>query len=238
MQNTEFKTGVINPIEVYKEAWEMIKDQYWIIFAITFVGIVIGGAVPFILIGPMMCGIYLVLLHKYEGRPVDFALLFKGFDYFVPGLILAIVITVPMIAFIFAIYIPIIGVVIAGPNMNESEVLMFVVGTVVVEFIVALIMVCLHTLLIFAFPLIVDKKLSAIPAVKLSAKAAWDNIGGIAGLFAVGFVVAIVGYLMLCIGIYLVLPLILASTLVAYRKVFPMQPTNFSPPPPNSYIVL
>ncbi|MEJ7846586.1 MAG: hypothetical protein WKF92_00690 [Pyrinomonadaceae bacterium] len=46
MQEPEFITGVINPIEVYKEAWVMIKDQYWIIFAITFVGLMISGVVP------------------------------------------------------------------------------------------------------------------------------------------------------------------------------------------------
>jgi len=238
MQESEFKTGVINPIEVYKEAWEMIKDQYWIIFAITFVGIVVGGAVPLILIGPMMCGIYLVLLHKHEGRPADFGVLFKGFDYFLPGLILAIIITVPLIFFIVAIYLPLVAIAVAAPNLNESEVLMFIGGTLAVEFVVALIMVCLHTLLSFAFPLVVDKKLSATQAVKLSARAVWNNLGGVAGLFAVGFVVAIVGYMMLCIGIYLVLPLILAATLVAYRKVFPGQPTNFNPPPPGAYIGL
>jgi len=238
MQNSEFKTGVINPIEVYKEAWEMIKDQYWIIFAITFVGIVIGGVIPLILVGPMMCGIYLVLFQKHEGRPVDFGLLFKGFDYFVPGLILAIIITVPMIVFMLAIYVPMIGIAFAAPNMDESEVMMLIGGMLVIEFVVALIMVCLHSLLIFAFPLVVDRKLSAIQAVKLSARAAWSNLGGVAGLFAVGFVVAIVGYLMLCIGISLVLPLIIAATLVAYRKVFPSQPTNFNPPPPNAYIGL
>lgn len=238
MQNHEFKTGVINPVEVYREAWEMIKDQYWIIFAITFVGIVIGGTVPLILIGPMMCGIYLVLFHKHEGRTVDFAMLFKGFDYFVPGLILAIIITVPLIVFIFAMYIPMIGVAIAAPKMDESEVFMFIAGTLALEFVVALVMVCLHTLLIFSFPLVVDKNLSAIQSVKLSARAVWGNLGGVAGLFAVGFGVAIVGYLMLCIGIYLVLPLIIAASLVAYRKVFPGQTQNFDPPPPNAYLGL
>ncbi|MBC7901264.1 MAG: hypothetical protein H7070_14555, partial [Saprospiraceae bacterium] len=72
MRDIEFRTGVIKPIEVYKEAWEMIKDQYWIVFAVTLVGMLIGGAVPIVLIGPMMCGIYLVLFQKHEGRPVDF----------------------------------------------------------------------------------------------------------------------------------------------------------------------
>ncbi|MBC7901519.1 MAG: hypothetical protein H7070_15865 [Saprospiraceae bacterium] len=230
MQNPEFETGVIKPIEVYKEAWEMIKDQYWIVFAVTLVGMLIGGAVPIVLIGPMMCGIYLVLFQKHEGRPVDFNQLFKGFDYFVPSLILAIIIMVPTVVLIFAIYAPMIAFAIAGPRMDESELMLFIAGTLAVEFVVAVGMVCLHTLLLFSFPLIVDKKLSAVEAIKLSARAVWGNLGGVTSLFVVGFGVCIVGYLMLCIGIYLVLPLIIAATLVAYRKVFPgTGAPNFTP---------
>ena len=44
-------------------------------------------------------------------------------------------------------------------------------------------------------------------------------------------------YLMLCIGVYLTLPLIMAANVVAYRKVFPgMAAAGYSaPPPPNVY---
>lgn len=224
MVTTEFKTGVLRPVEIYKEAWAMIKGQFWIIFAVTLVGILIGSAVPIVLIGPMMCGIYLVLLQTYEGRTVDFGQLFKGFDYFMPSLILAIIIMVPTFILIFSIYIPMIGIAMAGPRMSESEIWAVIAGVVVVEIIIAFFMVCLHTLLLFAFPLIVDKKLSAVDAIKISAKAVWQNLSGVVGLFAVGIVVAIVGYLMLCIGIYLVLPLIIAANVVAYRKVFPESP--------------
>lgn len=222
MAYTEFKTGVIRPVEVYKEAWEMIKDEFWLIFAVTIVGIVIGSVVPVVLIGPMMCGIYLVLLQKFEGRSVDFAQLFKGFDYFMPSLILAVIIMVPMFVLIFSIYIPMFGIMMAGPKMSESEVMAAILGMLAVEIVVAIVMVCIHTLLIFAFPLIVDKKMSAVDSIKTSASAVWQNLSGVVGLFAVGFVVALVGYAMLCIGIYLVLPLIIAANVVAYRKVFPV----------------
>ncbi len=222
MPYTEFKTGVIRPVEVYKEAWEMIKDEFWLVFAVTIVGIVIGSVVPVVLIGPMMCGIYLVLLQKFEGRSVDFAQLFKGFDYFMPSLILAVIIMVPMFVLIFSIYIPMFGIMMAGPKMSESEVMAAILGMLAVEIVVAIVMVCIHTLLIFAFPLIVDKKMSAVDSIKTSASAVWHNLSGVVGLFAVGFVVALVGYAMLCIGIYLVLPLIIAANVVAYRKVFPV----------------
>jgi hypothetical protein len=226
MAYTEFKTGVIKPVEVYKEAWAMIKDQYGIVLAVTIVGMLIGSAVPVVLIGPMICGIYLVLFQIHEGRPVDFAMLFKGFDYFMPSLILAVIVMVPTLILIFTMYIPMIGIAMAGPKLSESEAMAAIGGVLVVVLIEVVVMVCLHSLLIFSFQLIVDKKMSAINAIKTSARAVWQNLSGVAGLFAVGFGVAFVGYLMLCIGIYLVLPLIIAANLVAYRKVFPAAATS------------
>ncbi|HMQ03891.1 MAG TPA: hypothetical protein PKD26_08240 [Pyrinomonadaceae bacterium] len=221
MMHQEFNVRVLKPVEVYKEAWEMIKDQFGLVLAVTVVGMLIGGAVPIVLIGPMMCGIYLVLLQKYQGVPVDFSQLFKGFDYFLPSLILSVIIMVPVFILIFAMYIPLIVMTMAAPRMNEAELVATIVGILAVELVFAVIMVCLHTLLLFSFPLIVDKRMSAIQSIKTSARAVWANLGGVVGLFGVGILVAIVGYLMLCIGIYLVLPLIIAANVVAYRKIFP-----------------
>ena len=235
MMATEFTTGQIRPIEIYKESWELIKDQYWLIFAITLVGMLIGGAVPVVLIGPMICGIYLCLFQKIEGRQVTFELLFKGFEYFLPSLIVAVVIMVPVFILIFTIYIPIIGMAVAGPKMSQSEAIPLLIGTAIFELIFAVIMVCFHTLLMFAFPLIVDRKLSGVQAMKVSAKAVWNNLAGVAGLFGVGFLVGIVGYLALCVGFYLVLPLIFTSNAVAFRKIFPPLAAGPMDPPPNEY---
>ena len=221
MLRGEFQTGVIKPIEIYKESWELIKDQYWLIFAITLVGMLIGGAVPIVLIGPMICGIYICLFQKIEGRQVVFESLFEGFSYFVPSLIVAIVIMVPIFLLLITVYIPMIGMAIAGPKMKESEMIPFLIGTLIFELIMAVIMVCFHTLLMFAFPLIVDRKLSGLQAMQVSAKAVWHNLAGVARLFGVGLLVGIVGYIALCVGIYLVLPLIFASNAVAFRKIFP-----------------
>ena len=236
MLPTEFQTGVIKPVEIYKESWELIKDQYWLVFAVTLVGMLIGGAVPIFLIGPMMCGIYLCLFQKIEGRPVNFELLFKGFEYFVPSLIVAVVIMVPILLLLITIYIPMIGMAIAGPRMSESEMIPFFIGIFIFELVMAVIMVCFHTLLMFAFPLIVDRKLSGWQAMKTSAKAVWHNLAGVAGLFGVGFLVGIVGYMALCVGFYLVIPLIITSNAVAFRKIFPpLSPGALNPPPPTEY---
>ena len=63
-EQTDFRVGVIKPVECIKEGWALIKDQYWLFFGISIVGILIGGAVPIVLIGPMMAGIFLCLFQR------------------------------------------------------------------------------------------------------------------------------------------------------------------------------
>ena len=108
-------------------------------------------------------------------------------------------------------------------------------GAIAVDLVVIVIMVCFHTLLMFAFPLIVDRNLGAIEAMKTSAAAVWQNLAGVAGLYGVGFVLSLAGALACGIGTYFVIPIILAGNLVAFRKIFPKTESFQQPPPPYSY---
>ena len=38
MNNENFTVGQIRPVECYKEGWELIKSDYWLMFAIALVG--------------------------------------------------------------------------------------------------------------------------------------------------------------------------------------------------------
>ena len=82
-------------------------------------------------------------------------------------------------------------------------------------------MVCFHTLLMFSFPLIVDRNLSAVKAMTTSARAVLRNLGGVVGLILVNFGLVLVGELAFCVGVYFVIPILIAGNVVAYRKVFP-----------------
>jgi hypothetical protein len=234
MSPLEFRTGVIRPVECYKEGWELIKDQYWLMLAVTVVGVIIGGATLYIGLGAMLCGIYYCYFQKIDGRQVIFDGLFKGFGYFVPGLIVILVIMVPTIVVMAGIYFPFIMAAIMGSKLSEDELMILLSGTFLVELIFSVLMVCIHTLLMFSFPLIVDRNLSAWQAMKTSARAVMKNLGGAVGLFAVGFVLSLAGYLLLCVGIYLVIPILIAGNIVAYRKIFPsLNPGNSNFPPGN-----
>ncbi len=236
MNPHEFRTGVLKPVEIYKEAWELIKPQYWLVFAIVIVGVLIGSVIPIILIGPAMCGIFMCLFCLTDGKPLKFEDLFKGFDHIWKSLPISLAIMLPVFVFLILVYLPMIGMALAGSKMSEAELLPFIAGFLIFELIVAIVMVSFHTLLMFAFPLVADRGLSGIDAIKLSIRAVWQNLAGMAGLLGVGMLIAIIGYLALCIGIYFAIPLIIMGQAVAYRKIFPALPSNsFEPPPPSAY---
>jgi len=236
----EFTIGRIRPIECVSEGFELIKDEYWMLFAISLVGALIAGVSVYILLGPMVCGIFICYMKKIDGGRVVFDDLWTGFQYFGRSLLLTILFVVPIVAYIvgvFAtIYLPLIYSVVVRGGTREADILKIFLGAIAVDLVIAVIMVCIHSLLIFAFPLIVDKGLSSADAIKLSARAAWANMGGIAGLVGVNFLLALAGELACGIGLYLVIPLLTAGNIVAYRKVFPSATAPMlEPPPPTAY---
>ena len=188
--NLQFRTGVIKPVECLKEGWALIKDQYWLFLGITAVGMLIGKAVPIVLLGPMMAGIFLCLLQRLRNEPVEFGNLFKGFDYFVQSLIVAAIRIVPILILIVPFYLIMFTVMMTTMPRGRSSsgavpTFMFAFFGLEMVFVVVLMVVVLmiETFLLFAFPLVVDRKLSGLDAAKLSLKAAKANLGGVLGLF-------------------------------------------------------
>lgn len=237
MLNDEFTTGQLRPVEIFKEAWELLRERFWPVLGLTLLGILIGSAVPVVIIGPMICGIFLIMFRVIDRQNVGFEDLFKGFDYIWKSLPVAILMMAPVVVLLVLVYVPMIGMAIAGPRMGETELIAFLAGWIVFEFVVIFLMVCFHTLLMFSFPLIADRGLSGLDAVKLSIRAVWANLKGVAGLIGLGAVACMAGYLLLCVGVYLALPLIFMSQAIAYRRIFPRpdQPNSYDPPAPGAY---
>jgi hypothetical protein len=239
--NIQFRTGVIKPVECVKEAWALIKDQYWLFLGITFVGVFIGSAVPIVLAGPMMVGIYLCLFRRMRGEPVEFGMLFKGFDHFAQALIAALLQMIPMVivmvpAYIIMFVLMMTSVPRGGGRMDPDESWRFVftfLGFELVFVVVILaVTIVVSIFFMFAFPLIADRNLSGLDAVKLSIKAARANFGGVLGLVLVCVGLGILGVLCCYVGAFLVMPVSFASYAIAYRRVFPETSQNFASPPP------
>jgi hypothetical protein len=240
---SEFHTGVVAPVECLKEGWALIKEQYWLFFGIAIVGIVIGSVVPIILLGPMMCGIFFCLLQRKRGAQVEFGELFKGFDYFVPGLIVQLIKAIPIVVLMVPFYIVMFAVMFSGmprpgEPMDELRIMFPIFAVEIVFFLVVMVVTILvEMFFMFAFPLVVDRKLSGLEALKLSFRACKANLGGILGLLLLNAGLGIVGVLCCVIGVYFYLPVSFASYAVAYRRVFPDVGPNLPmpPPPPQSW---
>jgi tetrahydromethanopterin S-methyltransferase subunit F len=237
----EFRRGVIAPVECLKEGWALIKDQYWLFFGITIVGMLIGMVIPIILLGPMMVGINLCLLRRQRNEPVEFGDLFKGFDLFVPGLVVAVLKMIPMFLIMVPYYIILVALMATtmphngNPSMDQQRQFMFsFFGFEIVFFLTIMVVSFLiEIIFIFAFPLVADRGMSGLDATKLSFRASKANLGGVLGLLLLNGLCAFVGVLCCYVGVYFFLPIGVAAHIVAYRRVFPETASPFpSPPPP------
>jgi hypothetical protein len=227
---TAFNSGAVKPLECLRLGWSLIKDRYWLFLGITVVGVMVGSMGPMgIILGPMMCGIYMCLLARMRGEPVGFELLFKGFDYFAQSLIATLIQIVPMMLMFIPVYAVFFVMLTSrmprgrtrGAPPNPAEILPIFITFGVLILVVILIGTLIGAFFIFTYPLIVDRKLAAIDAIKTSFKAVMANLSGIMGLLGLNLVFGIVGLMLCYVGAFLMMPISLAAWAVAYRQVFP-----------------
>ena len=143
--------------------------------------LLIGSAIPLgILMGPMMCGLYLSFFKTRRGEPIELGTLFKGFDYFGPSVVATLLHVIPIIAIIVPAYIVfyvgfILSMTVQGNEPNPGAMLgllgMFTLFWIVMFFVI----IFLSVGFAFVYPLLVDRKMAAMDAIKLSFKAAIAN---------------------------------------------------------------
>lgn len=239
----EFRRKAVEPVACIKAGWNLIRNQYWLFVGITVVGILVGSVVPFgILLGPMMCGIYLTLFKTRRGQPIEFGDLFKGFDYFGDSLIATLLHLVPILVVFVPSYIVFyIGLFFMMPRNGEPDpgALFGFFGLFAVFWLVMMVLLILVSVgFTFAYPLIVDRRLSGLNAVKLSIKAGMANFWQLLGMLLLNGLVSFVGLLFCYVGAFLVLPITFAAIATAYEQVFGLAKGEFQPnlpPPPPTF---
>jgi hypothetical protein len=211
---------VIGPVSCYLEGKDLLGPSYWTFLGICLVGSILAGLIPIVLLGPAYCGIALCFLTRARGEEVMFDQLFKGFDFFMPGLIATLV----YVGVFMVLVVPFVIMVILGSVLISTQdgILPylggFVLGIAYVSWIL-LAMIGWITYM-FATMLIADKKLDGLPAMQYAFKGVLTNFWGIAGTVLVGQLMMMVG-MMLCIvpGI-LLFPIMFAGHFMAYWKIF------------------
>lgn len=207
-------------------------------------GVTVLGCIPIVswfLIGPLLAGIYAGLLKQYRGEQADFGLVMSGFSKFIPALVVGFIWLLPSI--ILNTYNLTLRAVQALAIFNPNELTggvatVFWLFGILLNFTVLIASIIFWILFVFALPLLADKDLGLMEALKLSAKAGWANAGGLFVLILLIAGMLIAGVLALCIGFLFVLPIIYAAITVAYRQVFPAV-EDFGqqniPPTPDNY---
>lgn len=236
-----FNRSAVRPMECLKIGWALIKPQYWLFFGITAVGMLIASVAPFgILMGPMMCGIYLVYFQARRNQPIEFGMLFKGFDHFGQSFIATLIHMVPIFVVVvptyIIFYVGLIMMTTGGSQPDSSALLGFMGVFGLVWLVIFIFILVVSVLFTFSYPLIVDRGLSGVDAVKLSAKAAMANFGGLLGLYLINAGLGILGVLLCYVGMFFVLPITIAGLAIAYEQVFGLgEPTSNLPPPPPTF---
>lgn len=241
----EFRRNVIKPVECLKAGHELVRSQYWLFAGIIAVGMIIAGVVPLgILMGPMMCGVYLTLFKQRRGQRIEFGDLFKGFDYFGESLIAALLHLVPIFVILVPTYIifyisMFAMMAAAGSGSDAGIVLGFFGFWAVVWLVLIAIMILISMLFTFAYPLIVDRRLGGFDAIKLSMKAAMANFTGLLGMVLLSALLSFVGVLACYVGAFLVMPITFGAIAVAYEQVFGLSEGSGQPdlpPPPPTFL--
>ena len=240
-----FRRNAVEPVQCIKAGWALVKDQYWLLVGMSAVGILIGSAVPMgILMGPMMCGLYLTFFKRMRREPIEFGTLFKGFDFFGPGVIATLLHVVPILAIVipayFLFYVGMIFSVAAqgGDEPNPGAMLAVFVMFGIFWVVIMILVVITSIGFTFAHPLIVDRKMQGFDAVKMSFKGAMANFWRLLGMAMLSLLLSMVGVLLCYVGVFLVLPITYAAVAVAYDQVFGLQRaedmlSDLPPPPPT-----
>ena len=250
MTNNDFYPSAINAGDCVSNAWNLVKQNYGMYLGIALVAMILAGCIPCVslfLVGPIIGGVYYVLLREMRGEPVEFGMMFKGFEKFVPLMVIGLVQAIPEIIGQGLRLVAQFGQIglsgdknkdffqSSNPDFAIASGLLIVIAIVAVALI--LFGIAWRVLLFFAIPIALERDLGPVDAMRLSAKAAMSNVGGLIVLFIFEFLLALLGIIALCIGIFFVIPIIYAANAFAYRQVFPLIQQNFNmtPPPPTTY---
>lgn len=239
-----FKRNAVAPMTCLSEGFNLIKDRYWFFVGMCFVALLVGGAVPFgILMGPMMCGLFMTFFRKRQRQPIEFGTLFKGFDHFGQSVIATLIHVVPVVIILvpayLLFYVGLIVTMAAGsssPDSGQTAVLGFTALMLLFWLAVFMVIIVISIAFTFSYPLIVDRRLQGVDAVKLSAKAAMANFWKLLGLSMMSGLIGFLGVLCCYVGVFFVFPISYSAIAIAYEQVFgisdtPVQP-DLPPPPP------
>jgi uncharacterized membrane protein len=253
MNNPEFQRGVVDAGGSISNAWELIKQRYWMFVGIAFLTFIMTYylyCISWFIYGPVFAGVYFVVFRAMRGEPVEFGMMFKGFDKFVPLMVVGLIQSIPRILGDIVGIMANFAQLAMMPMLDRdrdffqsSPAPFAITGAIIAIFFVVMV-----AFIVFAFawriaffcaiPLMLEYDLTPGEAVGLSIRAGFSNVGGLILLTILDVLVWIGGFILICFGlIFLSYPIIFVADVFAYRLIFPYieRNMNMAPPPPTAY---
>jgi uncharacterized membrane protein len=257
MTNLQYNRGAINASDCIGQAWNLVTRNLGLYIGVNLVAgiiLVVIGCIPFasvFLTGPVTGGLYYIALRDINGEPIDFGMMFKGFEKFVPLMVVGVIQGIPAVILQIVRFTVDIASFLgrtgspparrgdffqaAQPDLSVLAGLSAAVIILALGFLIFTII--WNMAFYFTVPLIVEYGIGPIDAIKYSASAALSNIGGLILLIILDMLVALLGIIAICFGLLVAIPVIWVGNAFAYRLVFPRLNQNFwtTPPPPSAY---
>jgi uncharacterized membrane protein len=250
MYQIEYQRAAISAGDCISNAWSLVTNKFWLYIGTGLLTLILIACIPLVnlfIMGPVLGGFYYIVLRDMRGEPVEFGMLFKGFEKFVPLMVVGLISSIPGIIFQvlrFTVNLSnLVGTRGAGSGTGsltpDIRALIAGVSAMVVLGLLglALLSIIWQLAMAFAVPIVLEHDVGPIEAIKLSIAAAFSNLGGLILLIILEGLVGILGVLALCFGYFVAIPVIFAANAFAYRQVFPLidQRINYAPPPPSEY---
>ncbi len=229
MDEIEISREPIRPIECLRAGWELIRDQYLLFVVMCVLAGMISSALAIVLWGPIVTGLFYALLRKTRNRRVELSHLFKGFDLFGKAFLTYLLQVLILMGLGLILFVPVVLLFIAmvvsqqgAPGQPPNPGLFLTLIALYVFAILALNLA--NVFFVYSFPLLIDRGLEPVAALRVSAAAVWRHLWSQLGLMILSALLILVGFAFCCVGALLVLPITYAAEAVAYRRMFPDPP--------------
>ena len=171
-----------------KEGFEAVKSD---LIGYALPALIIFGVcltvIGILIVGPLLCGFYYIIFQRMKGQQATTGDLFKGFDVLWDALLAWVI--------IFAVT--------------------FIVG--LVPFLGIILSLLVGAPFIFVFPLIWEKRLSFIDAIKESLQLFQERWSDLLPFYVVASLVGAAGVLLVGIGVIFTFPIYVYATACLYR---------------------
>src|ERR1700754_4093716 len=94
MNAVQYVSGAISRGDCISNAWGQVTRNLGLYLGMGIVTMLLISCVPFIsilLYGPVMAGYYYVVLRDMRDEPIEFGMMFKGFEKFVPLMVVGLI---------------------------------------------------------------------------------------------------------------------------------------------------